>query len=351
MIVYIIMKWVMKHMEYGREYKMKFKEYFYESELLDELLMHGDPKDTNVIAYQAHLWVLPDDVPRGLANEIAAYLLPSSYDMEQVPFDDGMPQEISIHDITRLVSDADRPDILIGSIRNGELILGNSNGFRMDPKSSLLVKKVVQALKVKKVTYQDDLEGSSNITIPKKKITAKIPDIAYHGTALKYLEDILKRGIEPRGYQSNYERQGIYHDDKIFFATRFGEASHHAIHTGGKTRSLPIVLEFTIPDKNLVIADYDVDMHGGETTYDAPARKSHTKFGSDKSLALSQEFGVYGYKGNILPMHIRWVYILTKEDAYDAGIKDYKKIGPNKLKKFLDRHGSFDDLQYLMEGI
>lgn len=316
---------------------------------LDELLMHGDPKqNTNVIAYQQHLWVLPYDVPRDEANEIAAFLLPSSYDDEQPPFDDGAPQEISVRDINSLITDAGRSDILVGSLSNGELSLYSGGGFEMDPKSSLLVKKVAQALKVKKVTYQDDLEGNSNVSVPKKKLTAQIPDIAYHGTAIGYLEEILKRGLEPRGDQSNYDKQGIYHHDKIFFATRFGEASHHAIHTGGKTKSLPIVLEFFIPDKNLVIADYDVDMHGGETTYDAPARKTHTKYGSDKSFALSKEFGVYGYKGKILPQHIKWVYVLFNEEAYDVGIKDYKKLSSSKLKKFLDRHGSFDELQYFI---
>lgn len=166
---------------------------------------------------------------------------------------------------------------------------------------------------------------------------------------MKYLEDILKVGLEPRGYQSNYEKAGIYHDDKIFFTTRFGEASHHATHTGNITKSLPIVLEFTIPDKNLVISDYDVDMSGGETTYAAPNKKSHTKYGSDKSFALSKEFGVYGYQGKILPQHLKWIYILFKEDAYDAGIKDYKKFSPTKLKKFLDRFGSFDEIQYYIK--
>jgi hypothetical protein len=314
---------------------------------LDELLIHGDVKtNKNVIAYKQHLWVLPEKVPRETANEIATFLLPESYDDENVPFDDGTPPEVNVYDITSLVNDADRSDILVGSLRNGELVLHSGGGFKLDPKSSLLVKKVANALKIKKVTYQDDLEGNSNISIPRKKITARIPDIAYHGTAIKYLEDILKVGLEPRGHQSNYEQQGIYHDDKIFFATRFGEASHHATHTSSLTKSLPIVLELTIPDKNLVIADYDVDMHGGETTYDAPARKTHTKYGSDKSFALSKEFGVYGYQGKILPQHIRYVYVLFNEEAYDPSIKDYKKFSPKKLRQFLDRYGSFDEIQY-----
>jgi hypothetical protein len=321
----------------------------YQAMELDELLIHGDPKTgKHVIAHKQHLWVLPDDIPRETANQIAEILLPSSYDNENVPFDDGTPPETSIHDVTQLINDADRSDILMGTLNNGVLFLNNAGHFKFDPKSSLLVKKVANALKVKKVTYQDDLEGNSEISTPRKKLTAQIPDIAFHGTSLKYLEDILKVGLEPRGHQSNYEKQGIYHDDKIFFATRFGEANHHAIHTGNLTKNYPIVLEMFIPDKNLVIADYDVDMHGGETTYDAPSRKSHTKYDTEKSFALSKEFGVYGYKGKILPQHIRFVYILFNEEAYDATIKDYKKFSPKKLRQFLDRHGSFDELQYFV---
>lgn len=313
---------------------------------LDELLVHGDPKhNTNVIAYRQHLWVLPEEIPRETANEIAAFLFPKQYE-DQLAFDDGTPPEVGVHDVTSLVNDADRSDILVGWLRNGELVLQSGGGFKLDPKSSLLVKKVADTLKVKKVTYQDDMEGNSNVSVPRKKLTAQVADIAYHGTAIKYLEEILKVGLEPRGHQSNYERQGIYHDDKIFFATRFGEASHHATHTGSLTKSLPIVLEFTIPDKNLVISDYDVDMSGGATTYDAPKNRPQTKYGSDKSFALSKEFGVYGYQGKILPQHIRYIYIMFNEEAYDPGIKDYKKFSPKKLRQFLDRHGSFDELQY-----
>ena len=321
-----------------------------EEQKLDELLMHGDTKSgINVVAYKQHLWVLPEEVPKDTANEIASFLLPDKYEDEQA-FDDGAPSEIGVHDVTQLIRDEDRADILTGYLRDGELVLTDSGGgFKMDPKSSLLVKKVAQALKVKKVSYQDDLEGDMNVSVPKKKMTAQIPDIAYHGTSLKYLEDILKRGLEPRGDQSNYDKQGIYHDDKIFFSTRFGEASHHAQHTGSKTKNLPMVLELFIPDKNLVIPDYDVDMHGGETTYDAPNRKTHTKFGSDKSYSLSKEFGVYGYAGKILPQHIKFVYVLFDEENYNPSIKNYKKFNPAKLKKFLDKHGSFDELMYFVK--
>jgi hypothetical protein len=319
---------------------------------LDELLIHGNPKQgTNVIAYNKHLWVLPDTVSNKVANDIILFLLPSRYAGaadDDFPFTDES-FEVRSDEIRQLVYDAGREDILTGWLKDSSLTLNNGGTFKLDPKSSLLVKKVANALRVKKVIYQDDMEGNSPVSIPRKKLTAQVADIGFHGTSIKYLEDILKVGLVPMGHQSNYKRQGVYHYDKIFFATRFGEASQHAIHTSTQTKSLPIVLEFMIHNKDLVISDYDVDMSSGATTYDEPSTTKHTKYGNANSFAMSKEFGVYGYIGKILPQHIKYVYILFKEDSWDAPIKDYKKLSPLKLKKFLDRHGSFDELIYYVK--
>ncbi len=308
---------------------------------LEEMIIHGN-EGTDIIAYQGHVWILPERVPTDVANKIIVQLLPSSYDEEQLPFV-GEEPDVASDEVGQIIYDADRSDILVGSLANGVLSLRSPGGFTMDPKSSLLIKRVVKALKVKKVSYDDDLDGNI-ATVPKKKITGEIPDYAYHGTALAYLPGILKRGIEPRSEQSNYATQGIYHDDKIFFATRFGEASHHGVTAGAKTKSKSVVLEFRIPDKNAVIADYDVDMHGGETTYDSPNRKTHTKFGSEKSLALSREFGVYGYAGKILPQHIKYVYVATKDEIYSN--KDYKRFTIKQLRTLMNRYGDLEVLGY-----
>ena len=93
-----------------------------------------------------------------------------------------------------------------------------------------------------------------------------------------------------------------------------------------------MVIELVIPDKNLIIPDYDIDMSSGATAYDDyKPQKGHTKVGSDKSLSMSKEFGIYGYMSKILPQHIKNVYIQIGDNEYPS-IKDYKKFTIKQLK-------------------
>lgn len=323
---------------------MSFKKFYESFQVLDELLLHGNPKSNGlVIAYKAHVWVLDNQIPTKLANEILKYI----FNDEIEPLDEEDPT-IDSYAVVSEIQDNDRGDVLVGNLTNGELYLQRIGAFNFDPKSSILIKKVVKALKLKNVKYADDIDSDKIVNVGKAKIKGNIPDIAYHGTASDYIISILKNGLEPRGYQSNYKK--IIHDDKIFFTTRFGEASHHALHTANQTQTLPVVLEMVIPDKNLMVPDYDIDMHGGQTTYQPQERISHTKYGTDKSMALSQEFGIYGYMGKILPQHIKWIYIcFNHEDKSDLLITDYKKLSPIKLRKFVDRYGSIDELGYYIK--
>lgn len=305
-------------------------------QMLQELFVHGNKSDTNVIAYRGNVWLLPDNnISPEIGNDI----------LEKIGID-GIEynEEVEFHDIFQTIhSDYNRADVLIGTINNKVLNLYSGSAFTIDPKSSILVKKIVQALKLQKVSYRDSIDDEEK-TVAKKKITGQIPDYAYHGTALKYLESIMRNGLEPREYQSNYDKQGIYHDDKIFFSTRFGEASHHAIHTGDKTKSNPVILEFRIPDKNLIVPDYDIDVQSGETIWNN-ARITDTKLGSEKSDSLSQEFGIYGYNGKIIPQHIRYIYILPDSSNTTPNSTDYKRFTPKQIRKLID-NGQLADFFY-----
>ena len=148
-------------------------------------------------------------------------------------------------------------------------------------------------------------------------------NIMFHGTTTKYLGEILKTGIRAGRSRSNYDL--ISHPDLIFFSSRFDEAQHHSMHTAQKAGGDPMVVEFSLPDKNLLVPDYDVDAQSGETNiYDyipEETRNSSANYSSmtGASDALSREFGVYGYRGRISPKFISSYHILTNaEEMFSA---------------------------------
>jgi hypothetical protein len=294
--------------------------------IIQEMFIHGDPNNKNVIAFRDSIWLLANDIPASLANEI----------YKKVGIDIKYNEDADFLDLANEIMN-EKPDVLTGSINDKTLLVYSSGSFTLDPKSSILIKKVVQHLKLKKVDYQ---EMEDQFTVPKKKITGQVPDIAYHGTSLNYLDSILRHGLEPRGSQSNYEQQGIYHDDKIFFSTRFGEASHHADHTAALKQSKPVVIEFRIPDKNLITPDYDIDIQSGETLW-SDTRDSKSKLTNPKSQSASQEFGIYGYQGKIIPQHFRYFYINLSGDEYST-LKSYKRFTYKQLQKIINRYGDLE---------
>lgn len=331
---------------------MAFKDYYQYT--LTELFIHGDKANKNVIAYRENVWLIGEKLSEQDANNILNKLAIRGQEFTSDSDADEQSQ-VAFHDLYQVINNAERSDVLVGYIRDKELYLINSVPFSLDPKSSLLVKKVVQALKLSKVSYEDDIEQETSVSIPKKKITGTIPDYAYHGTSVKYIEKILRTGIMPMEYQSNYARQGVYHSDKIFFTTRFGEAASHARTTGHITKNLPAVIEFKIPDKNLIIPDYDIDMKSGKSHYDdmssiksASGPVRDYQLGSKKSGSLSKEFGVYGYQGSVLPQFIRYVYIGITDDH--DNVKEYKRYTPKQLKKMIDMFGDLSMLKNMNEA-
>jgi hypothetical protein len=154
---------------------------------------------------------------------------------------------------------------------------------------------------------------------------------------------ILKEGLTPQPDRSNYENQSITHYDKIFFTSRIDEAIGHAVHTAYNTKSHPVVLVLNVPDKNLIISDYDVDKSSGNSDYEEFEKsRAHSSMATSKSFSASKEVGIYGYKGKILPQHIK--YILVNHSSNEIPeIKSWKKLTIKQVKKIFDRYGNLDE--------
>jgi hypothetical protein len=317
------------------------KIYLTESFELDEMYVHGSiGTGSDIISYRGDIWIIDEMIDAKGFNDIITKLGLS----DDLLVSDG--DKVSNYDLYDAIRDSDRSDILTGVVNGKVLHLNTVGPFQHDPKSSIQVQKVVKALKLNSAVYSDDIDGNSSVKVSKGKMLGKIPDIVYHGTSSRYLDGILKSGLVPSPDKTNYD--DIVHDDKIFFSSRFGEASHHAVTTSRKTKSKAIVLEIRIPDKNLVIPDYDIDMASGHTTYrDHEKSKWVQSMSTDRSMGMSREFGIYGYHGSILPQHIRAVYVLIGgSDTPEPS--EYKKMTIKQIKKLLDIYG---DLDVLGEGL
>ena len=315
---------------------MKFKDFY----LMTEMFVVGPkPKDQDyVIAFDKWIWILNDEMPD--KDEVIKKVVKTLQD--DLGLQDDEVEDLISDDVYDFITNIQEHygDVLVGQINGKTLHLYDYGSFKLDPKSSVLVKKVVNQLKLSSASYVEDFD-STETKVTKKKMKGIISDVAYHGTTSEYLESIMSIGLRADDEKSNYKEQGITHDELVFFSSRIGEAMHHAIHTASKVGGIPIILEFDIPDKDLIIADYDVEkMTGTDRHYTGVGKDIEPKTYIDDPDKLSKSFGVYGYKGNIKPVFIKRVYVSTKgQDVYS--ITEFKKMKPKTALKNIE-YGYFD---------
>jgi hypothetical protein len=299
---------------------MRFEDFY-----LNEMIVIGKPQDKKyIVAFDKWIWIIDDESKEELKD--IAEKLKMDYNEENA------------YSFLQSVSE-NYGDVLVGQISGKNLYLMDYGSFKADPKSSILVKKVVNQLKLNSASYIEDFD-STETKISKKKMTAEIPNIGYHGTSSRYLSAIVSKGLKSGESDSNYARQGIHHPDLVFFTTRIGEAMHHAQTTASQKGGVPIILEFEIPDKDQIIADYDVekmtksDIYYGNTGDRGKYQAQAYKQDPDK---LSKHFGVYGYKQRIPSKFIKSVWVATKPSDEIYNIKDFKKMKPKTVLKMIDQ--------------
>jgi len=298
---------------------MNFNEFYF-----TEMLVIGEPKDNGyVVAFDKWIWALnrTEEQHKDITDKLG------------IDLDSGMDDYDFITNIQEKIS-----DILAGQIHGKTLYLYDYGSFKADPKSSVLVKKVVRQLNLNSVKYIEDVD-STETKVTKKKIVGEISDIAYHGTSSKYLQAIISKGLKSGESDSNYAKIGVHHSDLVFFATRIGEAMHHAIHAVQQKKGIAIILEFTIPDKDQIIADFDVEKMTDKDIYygDTGERGKYTsKSYQQNPDKLSKHFGVYGYKGRIPSSFIKYIYVATKPNDEMYNINDFKKMKPKAAIKYVN---------------
>jgi len=320
---------------------------FYQVNVLSEMLVTGDPKKRPafIVAFDKWIWIF--DYNEIVSKEVINDIL-NKVQFEKVTGIDRDKAYLHIEDKNDVVSFIQTlveyiEDILIGEVEEDNILRINNIAITsFDPKSSVLVKKVATALKVKSVTYPETTDAEKSTTVPRKKLLGIVPDVGYHGTSSKYIHDIVRMGLQPDKSKSNWDE--ITHEGIIFFSTRIGTSIFHAVRTSTLrkyTRGLPIIVEFKIPDKNRLIADYDVENLTNRQQFYNYSYADKKKVRSDKPFSLSKEFGIYGYRGNIKPVFITNIYVYNNQekmgtdDVMYASVTDFKKMKPKSAEKHI----------------
>jgi hypothetical protein len=311
------------------------------NKMLKELLVKGDKDADAICAYRQHLWIFDEqDIPQVIANEML-----SALDFKRKNY------KISDFDSLKDILDGEKKyDVLLGRINTKiggmkELeIVPIHPSYTKDPESSLVIKKVVKALNIKKVSYMSG-GGDEEFVTSSRKVSGELPRIVYHGTTTKYLSSILSNGLSPGVSKTNYDK--VSHPEAVFFTSRIAEAAYHAEHAAYKNDGEPLILVMRIPDKSKIIPDYDVDTHAEDTNFPHISKpEDHAGSFKGKSMTHTKEFGLYGYRGRIPASFIdEYMVVANYQDI--AGVEpvkvsDFTSIDREQAKRYAYNKENFD---------
>ena len=295
-----------------------------ETNLLELRLRYtADESDGVIIAFRGDYWLLGEwdnEVPETVIADIAEKTGVKETDLV----------DLQAYEVMDYFRDYGRPDVIAGTIQGGELAIPRlSSGAEPHPIVSAMLKKIVDELNLKGVTtevhsdYGDD--GITTDYTHKNNMGADLPSVLYHGTSSDRFEQILRVGLHPNRSDSNWLGTNIDNSHFVYGAVTDTLAEFHANRTSGYQMGngeshelddpFPVVFSFKVPDKNLLIPDYDVasDTIGQTPQTDALGYTGQSdNFGSDAGDIsrmnpegrVWKSASVFGYNGWISPSHI-----------------------------------------------
>lgn len=321
-----------------------------------------DTSNATVIAWRGYYWLLPSWQHMNSVPEEVLYNIARTIGMDE--YEEGDDGEQFMNIITDVTES--RPDIIFGTIQNNELYFRPMGAGGQSPITSTMLKKLVQELGLSGVNTDDmTYHGDENevYTVP-REMKGKLPETLFHGTTSEYMHGIVRTGLRPGVSPSNWKQQGIEHNDLIFGAVTLDTATFHANKTAGVPLDpydggilepddpFPVIIEFKIPDPNLVVPDYDVasEVIGQTNQTDQlgyTAKPNYARFTNADEITKHNPEGrlwksarVFGYKGRIPPSHIVRVYA----DFYSAEpIQDPEWNGtlPQFFQEWDDRYKDY----------
>lgn len=229
------------------------------NEILNEMLVRTNNHLTTsniILAHGANIWIfdINEVIPKDTIKEITK--------------ETGLSKFTNTHQLIEKAED--RPDLLTAYYNNGVLYVDGMKASH-HATSSVLLKKLADFLHVDSVNQTNyDYEGNkigTEYSLP--EMIGDIPNIAYHGTSLKFIAEILKTGIRPSD-NSNWKNVGKFHDF-IFLTADINIARFHANNTISKYNEPGVIIAAKIPDRNKIAIDYDVayKFYGAKNVHDS----------------------------------------------------------------------------------
>lgn len=272
-------------------------------QLLNEMIVRYRRKrgaDLWVIAHRENIWVVDSqgDEPEEVLTDIRERT--------------GLTGETA----EQMIEDAreERPDILIGNLYMGTLRIDNWVSIAQHPTASPLVAKVIRQLGLKAVVSRTPTpdRDDEDIRYAAKKVTGELPEVFYHGTNMKYLLPILRKGLMPTA-NHNWAAMGVTNfRDKIFLTASFTDAREHAAGQARRLDSVPLVIATRIPDPSKITMDYDVANTFYGHAYGDADKQGYSRsrnYGTNPNTAEIQKYnagtdftrqiGIIAYQGRI----------------------------------------------------
>lgn len=328
-------------------------EELFEQQLLSEMIVQY--RDANkpemIIAFKESIWILG-------ASE------PEQYVLDDIAEKTGLmlPETFDTYDIIELAEE--RPDVLIAMIGDDYIYLDSMT--KLNPITSKLLRKVSQhtGLEYLKNEYIDNGDNGDNSEIDviynKYQMLGEIPDTAFHGTSTRYIQEIMTKGLRSGLDNGNWKKQNLQFNDRVFLSSDINYSYFHANRTAVNTDSVPIIIEFKIPDKSKIGQDYDVatDMYGLENdkvdivyTNTGNNSKHHTgktvQQHSNKTN-FTRETGIFSYKGRIPASHIISI-IVPLEDGNMSSENNIKVTDAEEFKEYYEQfieYGFYDTIMF-----
>ena len=345
---------------------MNFKEW-----LLNEMRINrsGD-NPASVIAFRDNIWLYDSQGNnKELAKQIWKKFNDAFPDKRDLPIEVANKldeEDPDMEEVERFASDY-LQDAMIGYLHNRSLRIHMSDN--PSPVSSSLMKKVAQSLGADNVEYDTEERyqtdySSEEYDTPTYSYSSRwdmvgdVPDELYHGTTTTYFAEITRYGLSPGRSDSNFAKNQVFHDDKIFLADRESESRYYAANAVTEAGGLPMVVQIRIPDKSLLMPDYDVDRYAsasrsGKNTY------SYLGFG-DREYEISsvgpwkstKHAGKYAYQGRIPASYIIRIMIrFSQNDWENVDIKYVQELISRYQDEWVNYYGyDLDELDELDNG-
>lgn len=312
-------------------------------EILNEMVVRTPRIDDNenLIAHRDSIWLVPsEDIDPEVMADIAERT--------------GLTAANTFYSLEEEGRDS-RPDILFGYLDDDSLHIMANDDTGLNPITSLLIKKVVKQLGLRSVDQnQMDGDGSEyDETTYRHEMQGRIPDIVFHGTNSRFMNEIRSKGLGPNE-NANWARVGKFYD-RVFFASRQQYAQFHANRTAEKG-GVPIIIATRLPDRNLIVPDFDVagTYYGAEHKRTGAAGYTGTMKGSGhyahsgESIKMinkhspktdfTRESGVFAYRGRVPASFFEYMIVPGNSDGEDGARLDQHavRVAPEDFAKAMD---------------